>query len=276
MTDHGAPCWYELSTTPGKLGEAGAFYAKVLGWTFADAGMDGFDYRLASIDGAMVAGAMDMPADAAGMPPMWLVYFAVDDADRAVAQMAAAGARVHRPVTPIPGTGRFAVLGDPQGAGFGILEPAPMPGGGGAEGGADDGADGGAGRAFDQKKAGHGNWHELATTDPRAAMAFYTGAFGWRPSRSMDMGEMGSYDLFARNGADIGGMMRLQPGGAPAPHWLPYFGANGIDLAIARIKAAGGSVLHGPAEVPGGAFIAVARDPEGAQFAVVGPKETTS
>lgn len=263
MTDHGAPCWYELSTTPGRLAEADAFYAKVLGWTFADAGMEGFTYHLASIGGAMVAGAMDMPADAAGMPPMWLVHVAVDDADRAVAGMTAAGAKVHRPVTPIPGTGRFAVLSDPQGAAFGILEPAPMP-------------EGGGGGAFDQRKAGHGNWHELSTTDPKAAMAFYTGAFGWRPSRSMEMGEMGSYDLFSRNGADIGGMMRLQPGGAPSPCWLPYFGANGIDPAIARIRAAGGTVLHGPVEVPGGAFIAVARDPEGAHFAVVGPKEATS
>lgn len=262
MSHHGAPCWYELATTPGRLEEAQAFYGRVLGWTFADAGMEGFAYRLARSDGDLVAGAMDMPADVSGMAPMWTVYFAVDDADRAVAQMTATGARLHRPVTPIPGTGRFAILGDPQGAGFGILEPAPMP-------------EGGAGNAFDQKKAGHGNWHELATTDHKAAMGFYTGAFGWKPSTSMDMGEMGSYDLFSRDGADIGGMMRLQPGGAPAPHWLPYFGANGIDAAIDRINAAGGTVLHGPVELPGGAFIAVARDPQGAHFAVVGPKETT-
>ena len=260
MSHHGAPSWYELATTPGKLSEAGAFYGKVLGWKVEDAGMKGFAYHLARAGGDLVAGAMDMPADAAGMPPMWLIYFAVDDADRAVAQMTAAGARVHRPVTPIPGTGRFAVLVDPTGAAFGILEPEPMEGGG-------------AGNAFDQGKAGHGNWHELATTDPKAAMAFYTGAFGWTQSRSMDMDGMGSYDLFSRNGADIGGMMRLPPGGGTRPNWLPYFGANGITPAMERITAAGGTVLHRPQEVPGGAFIAVARDPEGAHFAIVGPKE---
>ena len=257
MSHHGSPCWYELSTAPGHLSDAGAFYAKALGWSFRDAGMEGFTYHLASIGGEMVAGAMDMPPEVKGMAPMWMIYFAVDDADTAVAAMVRAGATLFKEVTPIPGTGRFAILGDPQGAGFGILEPLPN----------------GAGTAFDQQKQGHGNWNELMSSDPKAAMTFYAAAFGWKPSTSMDMGAMGSYDLFSRNGTDIGGMMRLQPG-APGPggHWLPYFGVNGTDAAIGRITAAGGEILHGPAEVPGGAFIAQARDPQGAMFAVVGPK----
>ncbi len=256
---HGAPCWYELSTSPGHIKDAESFYAKVLGWSFKDAGMPGFTYHLASAGDDMVAGLMDMPDDAPGMPPFWMLYFAVEDADKAAAQMEKAGARVHRPVAPIPGTGRFAILADPQGAAFGILEPEPME-------------NGGAGHAFDQMKQGHGNWNELSTTDHKAAMSFYSGAFGWKPSRSMDMGEMGSYDLFARNGGDIGGMMRLQPGGAPAPSWLPYFGTDSATGAIGRIEEAGGKLRHGPQEVPGGAFIAIATDPQGATFAVVGPK----
>lgn len=259
MTRHGTPCWYELATEPGKLNAAESFYGKVLGWSFRDAGMEGFTYHLASVGGDMVAGLMDMPEAVKGMPPFWLIYFAVEDADKAVAQMVRDGARVHQPVNTIPGTGRFAILADPQGVGFGILEPEPTEGGG-------------AGGAFDQKKEGHGNWHELNASDPKAAMAFYTGAFGWKPSQSMDMGETGSYDLFARNGTDIGGMMRVQPGMPGGGFWLPYFGVTGTEAAIGRITAAGGTLKHGPQEVPGGAFIAVAADPQGASFAVVGPK----
>ncbi len=257
---HGTPCWYELSTSPGSLGAAEAFYGEVLGWTVRDAGMEGFDYRLASADGDMVAGLMVMPADAGEMPPFWMIYFAVDDADKAAADIAAAGGRVHREPADIPGTGRFAVVGDPQGAGFGILQPEPMP-------------DGGAGNAFDQRKVGHGNWNELMTTDPEAGFRFYSGLFGWQKSNAMDMGEMGTYQVFSHDGADIGGMMGL--GNAPVPAWLPYFGTNGVDAAIGRIEKAGGTLIHGPAEVPGGAFIAVARDPQGAHFAVVGPKEVS-
>lgn len=261
MTHHGSPCWYELTTAPGALAQAEAFYTAVLGWTFADAGMEGFTYHLASHGGDRVAGAMEMPEDTPGMAPFWMLYFAVDDADKAVAAMGAAGARVHRPVMPIPGTGRFALLADPTGAGFGILEPLPMP-------------EGGAGGAFDQKKEGHGNWHELMSTDPKAAMAFYGQTLGWTPGQSMPMGEMGSYDLFQWQGTDIGGMVRRAKGmpGPGGSFWMPYFGVNGTEAAMKRIDAAGGTVLHGPMEVPGGAFIAVARDPQGAQFAIVGPK----
>jgi len=262
MSHHGRPCWYELSTTPGTLKAAEDFYAKVLGWAFRDAGMDGFAYHLGGIGGDLVVGAMEMPADASAMPPMWMLYFAVDDADKAVAAMVKAGAKVHREVTVIPGTGRFAMLADPQGAGFGILEPLPMQ----------PGAEGGF--AFDQKKEGHGYWHELMSTDPKAGMAFYGKALGWKPSTSMSMGEMGSYDLFSWQGTDIGGMMRSRPGmpGPGGSFWLPYFGVDSAGAAVKRIEAAGGTVKNGPHEVPGGAFIVVATDPQGALFAVVGPK----
>jgi len=254
---HGSPCWYELTTAPGALDAAQRFYAAVLGWHIADAGMAGFDYRLASAGDDRVAGLMAMPADVAAMPPFWMLYFAVDDADKAVAQMTKAKARLHRPVTEIPGTGRFALLADPQGAGFGILEPLPGQAGGAM-------AD----------KPGHGMWHELMTSAPKSAMKFYARAFGWKPGRSMDMGAMGSYDLFQWDGRDIGGMMKRAPQmpGPKGSFWMPYFGVTGVAAAMERIGAGGGTVLHGPQEVPGGAFIAVARDPQGAQFAVVGPK----
>jgi len=251
MTHLGTPCWYELVTTD--LDGAQGFYSGLLGWTFGSAGMPDFDYRLASIGGSMVAGLM-LPM-APNMPNFWMVYVAVDDGDATIAAIRAAGGSVHKDLAEIPGTGRFAIAADPQGAVFGILEPLP----------------GGSGGAFDQKKSGHGNWHELMTSDPKGAMAFYGRVFGWTAARSMDMGEMGSYDIFAHQGADIGGMMRLMPG-MPRPFWLPYFGTEGIDAAVARIKAAGGRLLNGPQEVPGGAWIIQVLDPQGAMVAFVGPK----
>ena len=128
---------------------------------------------------------------------------------------------------------------------------------------------GGAGNAFDQKKAGHGNWHELMTSDPKAAQAFYTRLFGWK--RAMDMGEQGTYQIMSHDGQDFGA---IQPQGeSPVPAWLPYFGVDGASASIERIRAAGGKVLHGPIEVPGPAHIAIAADPQGAYFAVVGPNK---
>ena len=254
----GTPCWYELATSEGSLGAAETFYGDVLGWTFSDAGMEGFEYHLASADGDMVSGLMVMPQDAGGMPPFWLVYFAVEDADKAAADIEAAGGRIHRAPADIPGTGRFAVVGDPQGAGFGILQPAPMEG------------QQGAGGAFNQGKTGHGNWHDLMTTDPEAGFRFYSGLLGWQKGQAMDMGDMGTYQIFSHDGTDIGGMMGL--GNAPMPAWMPYFGTPGVEAALGRVEAGGGKSIHGPTEVPGGAWIVIAQDPQGAYFALVGPK----
>lgn len=249
MSKQGTPVWYELSTPDPDA--AGRFYGKVLGWSVADSGMEGFDYHVAQIGGAMVAGMMTPPE--AGIPPHWAIYFAVDDCDKMAKAAEAAGGRIYMPPTDIPNVGRFAVLADPQGAVFCILK-----------------GEGGDSGAFDQTKAGHGNWQELMTPDPKAALAFYGKLFGWTESRVHDMGAMGGYHIISHGGKEIGGMMGQ--GNSPVPCWLPYFGANGIDAAIGRIGSAGGKLVHGPNEVPGGAFIAVAQDPQGAHFAVVGPK----
>ncbi|WP_284164013.1 VOC family protein [Frigidibacter sp. SD6-1] len=248
----GTPCWYELTT--GDLDAAQRFYETVIGWTVAGSGMEGMDYRIAKAGEAMVAGMMLPPAP--GIPPNWGIYFAVDDCDAAAKGARADGATVYMEPTDIPDVGRFAALADPQGAAFSILAM-------------DD-----AGEAFGPMKTGHGNWHELMSSDPKAGLAFYGRLFGWKASTAVDMGPIGTYQLFSHQGQDIGGMMAIAPGmpGPGVPFWLPYFGADGIDAAIGRITANGGTVLNGPMEVPGGAFICVAQDPQGAAFALVGPK----
>ena len=87
---HGKPCWYELTTSEGSLAAAEAFYGEVLGWTTRDAGMEGFEYHLATSDGDMVAGMMAQPAEAGARSPFWMIYFAVEDADKAAADIKAA------------------------------------------------------------------------------------------------------------------------------------------------------------------------------------------
>jgi uncharacterized protein len=58
----------------------------------------------------------------------------------------------------------------------------------------------------------------------------------------------------------------------PMPAWLFYFTVGDIDVAVEKVKAGGGMVLNGPMEVPGGAWIIQATDPQGAMFALVGSK----
>lgn len=249
MSSQGTPVWYELTTTDPDAAQD--FYTRVLGWRFADSGMPDFDYRIGHAGEHRVVGLMAPPE--AGMPPRWGIYFAVDSCDATARAVTDAGGKVCHGPQDIPNVGRFAVLSDPQGATFCVLQ-----------------AEGRDSQAFDQMRQGHGNWHELSTSDPGAALGFYSRIFDWKAGTAMDMGAMGTYQLFSHDGRDIGGMMPL--GQAANPIWIPYFGSAGAEIAMSRITAAGGAVLHGPAEVPGGAWIVSARDPQGAEFAVVGPK----
>ena len=82
------------------------------------------------------------------------------------------------------------------------------------------------------------------------------------------MGDMGVYYMFGRGRFTYGGMYD-KPKDMPAPpHWVHYVQVDNADAAADRAKKAGGRVVNGPMEVPGGDRIAVILDPEGASFAV--------
>lgn len=255
MSNHGLPCWFELSVPD--LDAAQEFYAPLMGWAWSSAGMEGLDYRLASAGKDMVAGGFPISECPPGTPPNWMIYIAVDDVDATAKLAEELRGKIWKAPADIPGTGRFAVLGDPQGAVFGILEPLPM----------DPPPEGGA---WNQRATGHGNWLELMSSDPRASLEFYRRLFDWRRDADFDIGPLGQYYVFAHRGVQIGGMMGLGP--APVSNWLAYFGVNALDAAVAQVKASGGVLLNGPVEVPGPAFVARLRDPQGAHFALVAPK----
>jgi predicted enzyme related to lactoylglutathione lyase len=69
----------------------------------------------------------------------------------------------------------------------------------------------------------------------------------------------------------IGAVMSSAAGNRSAM-WTYYFRVTDIDAARTTAEANGGAVLHGPQEVPGGDFIVIGRDPQGAMFALVGAR----
>jgi predicted enzyme related to lactoylglutathione lyase len=126
--------------------------------------------------------------------------------------------------------------------------------------------------AYAEGVPGHCSWNELHTSNGAAGLKFYTEQFGWTKSRGMDMGPMGTYHFFSADAKqDIGGMMTMAPD-CPSPTWLYYFCVDNIEAAAARVVAAGGKVVNGPHEVPGGGWIIQAIDPQACKFALVGPK----
>jgi uncharacterized protein len=83
----------------------------------------------------------------------------------------------------------------------------------------------------------------------------------------MDMGPMGTYQLFTRQDRQIGGMMNKPKEMANVPpNWQIYFRVPDVDAAAERIKGAGGQVINGPMDVPDGDRVLNALDPQGAAF----------
>ena len=244
--------WYELMT--GDAQAAADFYGAVVGWTTREF-EPGADYRILAAPDADVGGLMPPPPDRANLPAAWFGYIGVEDVDAKAREILAAGGAQHVPPTDIPGVGRFAVLADPQGVIFYIMR----------------GAMEGASTAFKPNAVGHCQWNELNTTDPAAALAFYTRAFGWQKGDVMPMGEMGDYQ-FINIGEQMIGAVMGQPPGSPPPNWTFYFGVDDIDRAAKAVADKGGTILHGPAEVPGGDHIIIVNDPQGAMVGFVGPR----
>lgn len=252
--------WVELLTPD--LQAAAKFYETAVGWRVVSHPASD-EYKVVGMGEPQrgVGGIMSLSPQMlqAGARAGWMGYLAVDDVDAAAAAVAADGGAVLRAPGDLPGVGRFCVIADPQGAEMYLFKPVPPVDGILAP--------------LTPGAIGSASWYELHATDGDAAWGFYSRQFGWQQAGAMDMGSMGSYRMFKTNDQPMmGGMMTMAPpmkaSGAP-PAWLYYFQVDNIHAAKARIESAGGTVIHGPSEVPGPQWVMQAFDPQGSMFAVV-------
>jgi uncharacterized protein len=115
----GTPIWNEVMT--GDVATATAFYADVLGVGWQAMEMEGGPaYTCLVVDDRMVGGAMTLPDDS--MPPHWNVYFNVESTDDTVARATELGGSVVAPPFDVPTVGRLAILADPQGGMFCLMQ----------------------------------------------------------------------------------------------------------------------------------------------------------
>lgn len=112
--------WAELNARG--LEKALPFYQKVFGWALKRTDDPVQPYTEFLVDGESVAGALEMnPMVPAETPSYWMVYFTVDDVDSSFKKAIDAGGREMMAPQDFPG-GRFAIVGDPQGAFFGLMK----------------------------------------------------------------------------------------------------------------------------------------------------------
>ena len=117
VNEDGAFTWSELHSSD--LAKSRRFYSDVFGWGWG--GSD--DYAEGQVNGRTIAGAMPRPPDLpAEVPDNWLIYFGSPDVDADAKKATGLGATVVVEPRDIPGTGRFAVILDPQEAAFAIFK----------------------------------------------------------------------------------------------------------------------------------------------------------
>ncbi len=114
--------WAELNSRG--FNKAEPFYKKLFGWgdKKSDMGEGQGQYTEFLVNGESVAGGMEMnPMVPAQVPSYWLAYFIVPDVEKAHEKATQLGAKSILEPQDFPG-GRFSIVGDPQGAAFGLMK----------------------------------------------------------------------------------------------------------------------------------------------------------
>lgn len=238
----GSFSWRELATAEPEA--ALAFYRQAMGWSARPAPHPG--YTIMQVDGWGVGGITDL---AQGVQAGWTGYVEVPDVDASVARAVALGGHMVSEPSEIPGVIRRATIADPEGTLMilsRILRPA-LPGGP---------------REPAPETPGMFSWAELIAGNWTHVFDFYAGLFGWTRSFAFTLGPIGTYQVFAYQGRDIGGMMNGNLK-FPSTYWGFYAQVGGTAAAAARWRNGGGAVAMGPHQAPGDRWAAQVRDPQG-------------
>lgn len=117
---HGEVCWRELATKD--LPVATSFYQGLFGWNIEQSKVTTMDYKEIHVDGVAKGGMMAIDEKWGPTPSHWSTYIAVDNADETVEKITANGGGVRVPPFDAPGVGRMAMVTDPSGANFAIIQ----------------------------------------------------------------------------------------------------------------------------------------------------------
>jgi predicted enzyme related to lactoylglutathione lyase len=221
--------WHELYTSD--VEAATRFYTELLGAEIEIAKTPDADYPMLKKDGRNHVGFFQR--DREDVPSHWYPYIEVDDVDATVEKAKSLGSEVyHGPVSMADI--RFAVLGDPQHATYGVL------------------------RSPNDPPSGLFVWDELQAPDVEAAKRYYGELVGWEAKEFAE-----GYDVLHADEAQAGGLMQ-KPDGTPGAVWISYIAVDDTDAATARAQELGASVLLEPTSMESVGRFSILADPTGA------------
>jgi len=221
---------------------AAEFYGKLLGWDVEKVDDGGYAIHH---KGRLIASISQIDSsDPEVDESFWLVGIAVADLDEAVKTANRLGAEIREKITEVEGYGRFATIGDPQGAPLMLIEPGKIRIGG---------------------TVGPGSWvwAELWTDDVEAAAKFYAQVIGYRQSEVERRDQQ--YRVFESGDEFRAGMVEIpEELENVEPGWAPYVGVEDLKKTIAQIGELGGRVIFATEDNPVRGDVALIADPGGA------------
>jgi len=112
-------------------------------------------------------------------------------------------------------------------------------------------------------------WHELMTSDPAAAIAFYGSVVGWSAQPSPVPGM--EYWMLKAGETPVGGLMRVPEDAkkeGAGPMWVGDVGVDDVDAATEKAKALGGIEYRPPHDIPDVGRFSIIGDPQHAMLAM--------
>jgi predicted enzyme related to lactoylglutathione lyase len=109
---------------------------------------------------------------------------------------------------------------------------------------------------------------DTSQRDPEAAVAFYSGLFGWDFDDAMPPGSAGRYFIARLRGGDVAAVGSVPEDGSAIAVWNTYVWVQSADEAASKVRDAGGRVAIDPFDVTDAGRMAVLTDPDGAAFSV--------
>jgi predicted enzyme related to lactoylglutathione lyase len=239
--------WHDLVTHD--ISAVKLFYAGVFGWRFE--ALPGTDrYTVIRHDGEMIGGIAFSDRKVDGKPiSQWVSMMSVPDVDQAVTRVRQVGGRVYAGPRDIDDRGRLAIVGDPQGAVFGLVRAA------------------GGDPPDREARIGDWLWTELWTDDREASGTVYATVAGFE----LDTHERVAgrpYTVFKRDGEARAGLLVNPFPEEVTPLWLPYVRVANPAAVVAKVEGLGGQVLLAPNPERREGTVAIIADPTGAEVAI--------
>jgi predicted enzyme related to lactoylglutathione lyase len=229
--------WHDLLTDD--LGSARKFYGGLFGWTFETQG----GYTVISREGVPIAG-MAKIRPGQDISSLWLPYVSVDDVDQRVTRAKQAGAKLLKGPGEMTSRGRYALIGDPDGALLMLLksssgDPKPTP-----------------------AVINGWLWDELWTVDVDKALGFYQGIGDYQPLNAAG-GNPDEYRVLTVDGKWAAGIT-TRPFEKMNAQWIPAVRIDDLGKLMQRVEELGGRVLIEPDHSLAKGNIALIQDPSGA------------